>query len=100
MGNHANNTSSRSRTYSEFHEIDKTNGSHVDADVNKFDNAHGIFNNTHPNRKSRVNDPWGDAIPLSSTAQATATRGRSSDDDSAERVMGITKTVDFDVSNV
>lgn len=99
IGKKSNDTSSRSRTYSEFHEIDKTNGSHFDADGNKFDKAHGIFSNTPPNRKSKVNDPWGDAIPLS-TAQATATRGRSSDEDSEERVMGITKTVDFNVTNV
>lgn len=98
-GKTSNDTSSRSRTYSEFHEIDKTNGSRFDADANKFDKTHGIFSNTPPNRKSKVNDPWGDAIPLS-TAQATATRGRSSDEDSAERAMGITKTVDFNVTDV
>lgn len=98
-GESSNDTASRSRQYSEFHEIDKTTGSHYDADGNKFDKTHGIFNNTPPNRKSKVIDPWGDAIPLS-TAQATATRGRTSDDDSDERVMGITKTVDFNVSNV
>ena len=100
IGKAGNDTSSRSRAYSEFHEIDKANGSHFDADANKFDKAHGIFTNTNPNRRSKVNDPWGDAIPLS-TAQATATRGRSrsSDEDSEERVMGIIKTVDVDVSN-
>ncbi|CAF9921711.1 hypothetical protein IMSHALPRED_005255 [Imshaugia aleurites] len=101
MGKSANDTASRSRQYSEFHEIDKTTGSHANADANKYDNAHGLFNNTPPNRRTRVNDPWGDAIPLS-TAQATATRDRdrNSDDDSEERVMGITKTIDFNVSDV
>ena len=52
-------------------------------------------------------DPWGDdaIIPLS-TARATATRGgiggrNSSDEDSnEERVMGITKTVGFNVEGV
>lgn len=103
IGKSSNDTASRSRTYSEFHEIERTNGSRFDADVDKFDKAHGIFNNGNPNRKSKAMDPWGDAIPLS-TAQATASRGRNSDrasdDDSEERVMGITKTVDFNVSNV
>lgn len=102
IGKTGNDTSSRSRAYSEFHEIDKAHGGHfdADADANKFDKAHGIFTNPNPNRRSRVTDPWGDAIPLS-TAQATATRGRSSDgdEDSEERVMGIIKTVHVDVSN-
>ena len=44
-------------------------------------------------------DPWGDAVPLS-TVQATAQRGRNSDEDSAERAMGITKTVGFNVEGV
>ena len=100
IGKSSNDTSTRSRQYSEFHQISKTSGSHLDADTDKFNKTHGIFTNADPNRKSRANDPWGDAIPLSAP-RATATReGRSSDEDSEERVMGITKTVDFNVSDV
>ena len=103
IGRSSNDTSSRSRTYNEFHEIDKTqpsSGSRYDADGTVFDFADPPPLPSNNQRKSGLNDPWGDAIPLS-TAQATATRGgRSSDDDSEERVMGITKTVGFDVSNV
>lgn len=100
-GKSTNDTSSRSRQYSEFHQISKTAGSQLDTETDKFNKTHGIFtNNNSANRKSKANDPWGDAIPLSA-AQATATRGgRSSDDDSEERAMGITKTVDFNVSDV
>lgn len=105
---HHTHSTSHSRTYNEFHEIDKTtNGGSSQYDVDTDKHEQGLFSNHtaiaspgHGRKSSKMADPWGDAIPLS-TAQATAQRGgRDSEEEGEERVMGITKTVGFNVEAV